>query len=587
MRQRIVTLAFLLLMLAGGVRAQSGNGTGGGVEVTWHVMDDGTVIESRVTTAPVDSAQAVARRVLVRLQQEGYYQAEVDSVAIDSTRTPPVALLHVQRGPKIRIGAIQLAGAEAVPEGTLRAAMHTEPGETLAPDRLEADVQAMLALYEDAGYPLAQIRIAETTLTGDDPPALQIRIVIEEGPALRFERISVPDDVRSSPRYLAHVVDMTPGAPMTNYDPERVQERLEDTGLFRAVGTPELRVTPDGGAIVHVPLDEKAPGTFDLVLGYLPPRGSGNGQVVGNGHLRLRNLFGGGRTLSLRLDRRPGQVSEVDARGVDPYVWGTPVQVEVRFAGEQRDSTYGKQAYHLAGGYRFREGMAVVGTLVREVTKPGQAGTRLAGSAQRIARAQAWFAGLSVRYRQVDDRVNPRRGIRLDTNLERGRTVRTGQRVTAEGDTTRRQETQRQERLQAEGRLFVPSFEQQVVVLGVDARILLSDTYDRSDLFRLGGATTLRGYDEDRFLGHVVGRFLLEYRYQVDRTSYAYLFNDWGYVQTPETADLDAQRGVHAGFGLGLQFGTEIGRFNVSYALNTEDTSPANGRIHIGLSVGL
>ena len=586
--RQFVILAFVCGSGLLPAQAQLSNGGAADEGVPWHVIANGEVVQANVAVAPLDSVQVVARRALAQLQRAGYYQAQIDSVSVDSTQTPPAALLYVRRGPRIHVGAIEIEGAQALSADALREVMTTEVGTALDPDQLEDDVQALLDAYAAAGYPLAQIRIAEMQPQPGPAPSLQVRIRIDEGPALTFTRISVPDGVRSSPAYLARVTGLRPGAPMTDYDPSAMQERLRETGLYQRVGEPALRITPDGGAIVHLPLEEEAPGTFDLALGYLPPRGgNGSGQVVGNGQLQLRNLFGGGRVLGLQLDQRPGQVSTVDIHGTDPYVLGTPVQLGLRFVGEQRDSTYGKQAYHMAGGYRFGEGLELVGTLVREVTKPGQAGTRLAAGRQRIDRARALFAGLGVRFHQVDDPVNPRRGFWMETNLERGRKVRSGQRVTAEGDTTRQQNTQRQERLRAEGRLFVPAFAQQVLALGLDTRVLLSDTYDRSDLFRLGGANSLRGYDEDRFLGNVVGRLLVEYRYPIDRVSYAYVFSDWGFVQTPETTNLDARRELYPGFGIGLQFGTELGRFNVSYALNTEDPSPANGRVHIGLSVGL
>jgi outer membrane protein assembly factor BamA len=123
--------------------------------------------------------------------------------------------------------------------------------------------------------------------------------------------------------------------------------------------------------------------------------------------------------------------------------------------------------------------------------------------------------------------------------------------------------------------------------MGGDGAVLRSRSYDRSDLFRFGGAASLRGYDEDRFLGNVTVRGLLEYRYQLDRRSYAYLFGDLGYVERPALDSGPACGAWHPGYGLGLQVQTAIGRIRTTYALNPDVTTPADGRIHFGLSVGL
>ena len=557
----------------------------------WTLVVDGTEaawpeLEPPPDAMPVDSVRAVARRVVRHYQTQGYYRAHVDSVAVDSARAH--VQLYVARGPRIPIGTIRIRGAEALSPEQIRRLMDTRAGETLDPATLEADLEAIVARYEEAGYPLAQVRIEETTLTSGTPPTLRLTLSIDEGRALWLEAISVPEEARTAPSFLAQIAELEIGQPLTAYDPAAIRRRVEATRLFRNVGEPELRITDDGGAVLHLPITERAPGAFDLVLGYLPPQGRGEGgQIVGNGQLSLRNLFGGGRTMSLELDRRPGQVSQVDVRATDPYLLGWPLRLDLRFAGEQRDSTYGKQAYHLGAGYRFAGGLELAGTITREVTRPGQAGTRLQGGEQRIARATAWFAGLSIRYQNVDRPVNPRQGFVLETSLEQGRKSTAGRVVTAEQDTVRERSSLRQERLRFEARAFAPTWAQQVVALGLDAALLRSSRYDRSDLFRIGGANTLRGYDEDRFLGRAVGRLFLEYRYQVDRASYAYVFGDLGMVETPDLRDLEGARTWHPGYGLGVQVSTRLGLVNASYALSPEDASPAEGRIHLGLSVGL
>jgi Surface antigen. len=123
--------------------------------------------------------------------------------------------------------------------------------------------------------------------------------------------------------------------------------------------------------------------------------------------------------------------------------------------------------------------------------------------------------------------------------------------------------------------------------VGGDGAVLRSRSYDRSDLFRFGGATSLRGYDEDQFLGNVTLRGLLEYRVQLDRRSYAYAFGDLGYVERPALRGASATRAWHPGYGLGLQVDTAIGLIRTTYALNPTVATPADGRLHFGLSVGL
>ena len=539
--------------------------------------------------APPARLDAVARRVLQDLRTSGYYYAQVDSAVVRSTTQPPTVRLHVHRGPQVVVDQLRITGAEAIPAAELRRLMQVREGRPLTPDQLEGDIQAMLSAYEDAGHPLAQIRIAETTLQPGDTPSLTLELIVEEGPNLWLKEITVPESARTSPSLIAHLAELPVGEPLAGYDPAAIQQRLQSTGLFESVDPPTLQVGEEGGATLHVPVEEASPGSFDLVLGYLPASraGTSGGQIVGSGRLTLENLFGGGRTADLQLDRRPGQGSLFDISVADPYVAGWPLRVEGRFRGEQRDSTFGQRRYQLGVGVRFDGGLEVRGTASREVTRPGQAGARLQGGQQRIPRSEALFYGVGLSFHRLDRPRNPRRGGRLEVAVEQGRKDRRSFRETASGDTTRVRRSVRQERITGTARWYVPVFDRQVVATGMDAQVLLSPSYDRSDLFRIGGAQSLRGYDEDRFLGNAVGRALLEYRVLIDRVSYAYAFGDLGYVDRPALQDGAESRRLHPGYGIGIQFGTAIGIVNVSYALNPDEASPADGRVHLGLSVAL
>jgi len=556
----------------------------------WHLILDGERADwpGEPPTAPLDSVRHVGQVLLDRLQEDGYYYAQVDSVVLDTTSTTPAVRLYAERGPRVVVGHLRIEGAEAVASTELRRLMDTEEGEPLDPQRLEADVAALLDRYEADGRPLAQIRMTETRLDTASPPRLRLTLRVDEGPSLWLRRIEVPDEARTSPGLLARLANLRIGDPLTNYDPTTIRESLLESPFFESVGRPELTVTEDGGATLRLPVDESPPGSFDLVVGYLPPGPSrSGGQLVGNGQLSLKHLFGGGRRFDLKLDRRPGQTSIFDLSMSDPYIFGLPFRVTGTFRGEQRDSTYGERQVGLDAGYELGGDLELSGSLSREVTEPGRAGARLRSGRQRIPRSHTLFYGLGLRYESVERRSNPRRGLRVSAEVEQGQKERTVRRVTPEQDTVRNRQSLQQERLRGLVRGYLPLADRQVVMVGGDGSMLRSREYDRSDLFRFGGAESLRGYDEDRFLGTVTARGLVEYRLLVDRQSYVYTFLDVGYVARPGLGGTSPTEDWHPGYGLGLQLQTAIGRITTTYALNPEVSTPVDGRIHFGVSVDL
>jgi outer membrane protein assembly factor BamA len=557
-------------------------------QTRWRLVADGEETAwAPPRPVPADSAGAAAAYALASLQAEGFFLARVDS----SAATPEGPTLFATRGPRPVVASVEVHGTTVLDADALLAEAETRTGRPFDPAALGRDLDALLAAYDRLGYPLAQARPALALDAAAAPPTVAIRIAVTEGGTPRLVGVELAGARRTSDRFAARVAGLRPGQPLAPYHPAAIRRDLEATGLFEEVGDPSL-VLSDSGAVVRVPVREGPPGAFDLVLGYLPASGGQEGAFVGNGRLELRNLFGAGRLVRLRLVRNPGLASEVEVRTEDPFVLGLPLRLEGQFDGATRDSTFARSRFRAEAGYRLAPGLELVAGASRERVEPGFYGAELVDGRPRVAASSAVFGGAGLRYRRLDNPYAPRRGLWVEALVEQG-----FKRRQLPEDTTglAAPVTVRQQRLLAAGRVFVPLFARQGVAAGGEASVLLGGraagddgpvAYDEGDLFRLGGAASLRGYDEDRFVGAVVGRALVEYRYLLERTSFAFAFFDLGYVDRPALPDLPAAQEWLPGYGAGLQYATPLGLVTVSYALNP-DLSPGQGKVHVGLSVGL
>ena len=536
----------------------------------WLVVEGG-----RQDSVQASGEAAVRDSVLNRLRRDGHYFATIDSVRGNGSGG---GVVFAEAGPRYTLAEIEVEGAETIPSHVLLREIETSTGDVLDPTQLEADLDYLLRRLEEAGRPFATVEVAAVDLADGTDGGLLLRLRLQEGPQPIVRGFETEGATRTRSGYLSRVAGLREGEPLRNYDPDDLRARLEATGFYRSVGTPRLRAAADTGAVVVFPLEENPPGSFDLVLGFLPPttRGESVG-VVGNGHLELNNLFGAGRVVALRLNRLPGQTSSADVRVADPFIFGLPIGIEGQFSGLQQDSSYAKQRYGLEFGVRLTTSTHGFVTISRETTRPGVAANNA------VSRADAWFAGVGVRVRRLDNVWNPTRGYVLEAAVESGRKQRAGLTGLGEGIA----ETQvDQERARFTARGYAPVRRRQVLVLGLDAAAVFSGVGDQSDLLRFGGATSLRGYDEDRFLARTAGRGLVEYRYLLDRTSFAFAFVDVGFVDAPALSGVAGVRGLYPGYGIGMRFETGVGLVSASYAISSE-AGPTNGRVHVGLSFGL
>lgn len=578
----------MIALLAPSVRAQG---------AAWLLVADGEA-EPAWSPPPRILLDSAATLALAYLQDRGYWRATLDSAQTQAPRAAALGgTLFATRGEPVRVGAIYARGA---PDSlALRDALAQRPGDVLDATRLRDDLGTLARDYEQRGLPLAAFRYeigAPRFDAESETWRASVTVFSEPGPRLRLLRVEASGEGRTRGGYLARASGLRVGRTLAGYDPDAIQRRLTQTGYFRRVGAPELYVTPDSGAVVRIPVTEEAPGTFDLVLGLLP-QATGGVQIVGNGRMELRNAFGAGRALRLRLDRLPGQVSRAEVAASDPFVAGTAFGASLSFQGAQQDSLYNQQKYRVGASYALGETVSIGVTASREVTRPGPSGLRLTrleaisgARAQRIPTATSQFAGIELTLRRLDRPSNPRRGVSLELRAERGTKDRSQRQITqisgALPDTTSVRQRLAQERIDASARVFLPTLRRQLAAFGLDAGVLVSDAYDASDLYRFGGASSLRGYDEDRFLGRLVARALAEYRVQIDRESYAYAFVDVGYVDDPGGDERPSRRAFYPGYGVGIQFAAPVGLLVVTYALNPEESATA-GRVHVGLSFGL
>ena len=519
-------------------------------------------------------ATTAASKALRALADRGYVYARVDSAS--------ASRVYVTLGLPAQVEAVEVVGASTLAD--LAAGWSTREGAPFDAIRLAEDLDAAAERYLAEGFP--DVELVPSVEAGGD--GVRVRVEVTEGLRARLAGVEVTGGRSPSRALVTRLAGLRAGAPFRPVDARALRRELEASGLYESVGEPVLARDGEGRLVVQVPVEDGPPGTFDLVLGYLPPA-EGPGGVVGSGRLQLRNPFGGGRRVDVALDRTPGLVSAFDLAVSDPFAAGLPLRLTGVFSGYARDSTFSRQRLRGEAATRVAPGLEVSLSLAREAVSPGPFGADTLGGRPRVQRSAALFAGAGLAFRALDAPLNPRRGLVLDVAAEQGRRRRAadpGRGVEASSALQRR--------LALRARGYIPTFARQTTVLGADAGLVLTGRdeggvaaqYDEGELIRFGGATSLRGYDEDAFLGSVVARVLAEYRVLLGPRTFAFAFGDLGYADQPALPDRPAVRDVLPGYGAGLQVRTGLGLATVTYALNP-DLPAGRGKVHVGLSVGL
>lgn len=526
--------------------------------------------------------------VLAQLRARGYAEATVGpaQVQFSEDRARARVVIPVKEGPRLTAGAVTFEGARLFTPREIDAALpfkHGSPWES----QYAADGQrAIERLYATRGYHGAVARFE----TGREGDAVTVKYAIEEGDQTRIGRVLVRGLLLAREDVVRRTLPFQSGDVLLPDKLLQGQKRLGDFAAFDGVSIDPLRPPPDPFADVEVTLRERKPWHLDFGVGYSNAEGgrgfveAGHDDVLGTGasvSIRQRGSMGGEVT---RWSQR------TDLLGRVPFIFGSPWWLDA----DLFQASSGQLGYDLAQIGLWLDAHRDI--FVDEI---------------RGLRLDLRYRVESVRYSNVDPNlieadVTPGRQLissitpmltldRRDEPLDPTRgsfhqiSVETGSRYLGSDIEF------------VKGWLETRWFWKwpAPTVVAVAGRLGLAEPYGGSaalaiqDRFYAGGATTIRGYREDRvgpldakgnpIGGNATAILNLEWRFPIWRWLGGAVFVDTGTV-TPEISGLGFDA-FKTGAGGGLRIKTPVGpiRFDVGYALSR---IPDESRVQFYVTVG-
>ena len=509
-----------------------------------------------------------------RYHDRGYYYPNIDSVAIDSSSDRIDLSLFVHEGKPAIIDSVAFAGDSALPELRLRKSLPFSEGSPFLQADVERTAHGILQIYEEAGFPFAKVAIDNVVMNQTSANFLvRFTYTIAEGKQVRIKELRIEGNSTTKNSVIVREARLRGDEYYSDHLSESVKRRLDRLQLFTSVSRPEffLNQQEEGGLLVKV--QEGNPNRFDGIVGYVPsPRPGMAGYLTGLVDLQFRNLFGTARRLAARWSREDQHTQELGLQYFEPWIASYPVNGQVGFLQRIQDSTYVRRKLDFAFDFSLNDQLSVGGVFSRTNVVPSQSYGRTV-----LAESQGTSVGLSLTFDTRNDPVTPITGILYKTEYDLGtKDVYASAFFAASSGST--------QRILMDLNYYVDPIVGQVVAAGIHIQDFRSGTTELGDLFRLGGAATLRGYREGQFLGSRLVWSNLEYRFMVARRSYFYGFVDAGYIVTPNEplVGILASEQTKIGYGIGVRMDTNLGLIGVSIGFGEGDTF-STAKLHIQL----
>lgn len=419
---------------------------------------------------------------------------------------------------------------------------------------------------EDNGYPFASALLT-TELANDS--TVVFSATTERGPFIEFDSLIIRSEKPFSRAALGQYYQIRKGRPYSESILQSIPKKTKELNYARMGQAPQV-VFKEGKADVYLWLDDVKASRFDGIIGFQPDAATGRPVFTGDLSLYLENALRRSEQIEFQWRRLQEQTQNLKLTASLPYLLQTRLGIWGGVELYRRDSTFSTSDVDLALGYLIGADRYLRTFIERwssNALRDGVAG---------VDNVSLRRYGVALRLFELDDFDNPMRGSLINTELgaglkdltpasDLGETIRVSQ---YSGTLT--------------GGVWMPLASRWSLVMRVNAGFKADSTLRLNEHYRIGGLTSLRGFDEESIFARSYSIGTLELKYRLDRKSAVLAFLDQGWYDRIADGSVSD---TPFGFGVGALIGTENSTFRIFYALGREQNNPVlvrNGKVHFG-----
>jgi outer membrane protein assembly factor BamA len=530
------------------------------------VLDEQQQILKSWTSANSTEAKKTMEKMVYAYMRKGHILAAIDSITVDAENMRG----YIFKGPvfqsmRIEVDPDQQYLIKKVPRVSEKFLRNLP----FRPTEIEELLRGILTYLVNNGYPFAKVKLEISNLVPEQPTA---RLIIDKGPQIKISKINLKGEAEINAKFLISLIGIKEGDLYDESRLRKISTRLDQVQFLNEIKPHELLFTPEG-VEVFLYLNSSPVSLVNGVIGLQPNPITGENVITGDVRLKLQNVLKRGELFDLNWRSLQPQTQDLRTRLNYPFLFNSPFGVMAAFDLYKRDSTFLTTNVNVGVQYFLRGGNYV------KVFYEAENSNLLSGAGNsalgNIASVSNSRYGLGVFRRQLDYLPNPSKGF----YLEMDGLIGTRSAILPNQDSAQTSTTYT---LRLDFDWFLPLAKRHVIRLANTTRAYYAPEIFTNELFRFGGLTSQRGFDEEELWASTRSTLTLEYRFLVDRNSHAFLFYDQTFYENNAVGYLfDRPFGVGAGFS----FGTNLGIFSISYGVGKQLDNPMllrNGKVHFG-----
>lgn len=366
--------------------------------------------------------------------------------------------------------------------------------------------------------------------------------------------------------YLKRFTTLKKGATFNQEELLKQNARLNSLPFASATKEPEALFTKDS-TTVYFYLERQNTNRFDGFLGFASNQENDRLRLDGYIDLQLTNNLNYGETLLLNYKSDGEDQSQLNATITLPYLLKSPIGLEANLSLFRKDSTFSTTSQKInllyqvspsiktGAGYQFIQSENLQETLDINDNTIDYTTNKFIVSANYLKNQNDYFFPIKATFS-----TNASLGNR-ETDIK-----------------------ERQIGLEVEGSNAIILNKKNSFFLKGTLRSLWSSNYVTNELYRFGGITSIRGFEENSIFANFLGTLNTEYRYVLNQSLYIHSLLDLAYFEN----DVTSQRSKLFSFGLGAGIRTKAGVLRVIIANGKNENQNFdfnNTKLHFQLAI--
>ncbi len=446
-----------------------------------------------------------------------------------------------------------------------RNAVIPKPGSQVSEKKL---FEGLVRAYENQGYPFVSVKLVDVRLEDE---LVDGQIVIEPGPLVYLDSIVIRSDLNLSLKVLQQIAGIKKGAVYNEAAINRASKRIAATGFLRNEQALEVGFFQDKAWVYLTPAYQ-ASNAIDALLAFAPGKArTGLFSISGQVNMDLSNIFKQAEQILIDWEAPGGGTQTLTTALAFPYLFGLPIGVSGQLDLYKQDSSY----LNLTTGVGFRLSLMPRHWLDIQWKQQSSDGLTVEHS-ESYHPFEIQQIAFSYYIDLRDDPLFPRRGLAFKAGTGLGQKIYPDQMEPdlSTNHTEADASLQFHQTLTSVFGLFIK----------LETGYRSGQNLAENELFRLGGAKSIRGFPEQSLLASQYVAGSTEVRLFIGDGSHIHVFADLAYLSVNQLEQCVGQ--PVTGFGAGLGLKTRAGILKLDYAVGmsqNQNLALQNGFVHLGI----